>query len=148
MRKPGPNQWLVLSALMKLEKTHGRSEFLMREILDQIWDEWFNPKCGIGNGSDHRLDLVRRAASGEKGAMQALKIAHDNDLRLVVRHHAIKRRHTTRPWAHAIERIHPSRCFRLLEMAGLIERFGDGQSRKVKLTDEGRRTAGRHALTD
>jgi hypothetical protein len=148
MKRPGPNQRLVLSALMKLEDTHGRDTFLMREVLDQIWDEHFIPTCDSEHGSEHRLDLMRRAAGGEKGAMQALKIAHGSELHLAVRHRAIKRRPTTRPWARAIEQVIPSRCFRLLAEAGLIERLGDGTSRKVKLTDEGRRTAGRHTLTD
>ena len=148
MRKPGLSQQLVLSALMKLEDMHGRDAFLVREVLDQIWDEQFNPTAGIEHGSEHRLDLVRRAAGGEKGAVQALKMAHESALHLVVRHRATKRRPTTRPWARAMELIVPSRCFRLLAEAGLIERLGDGQSRKVKLTDEGRRTAERHSLTD
>ena len=147
MRKPGLSQQLVLSALMKLEDMHGRDAFLVREILDQIWDEQFHPTAGIEHGSEHRLDLVRRAADGEKGARQALKVAHESELRLAVRHRATTRRRTTRPWARAMEQIIPSRCFRFMEEAGLIERLGEGQSRKIRLTDGGRRTAARHALT-
>ena len=147
-RRPGPNQRLVLSALLKLEAMHGRDAFLMRDVLDQIWDKQINPTCDSNHGAEHRLDLVRRAAGGEKGAMQALKIAHESALRLAVRHRVTKRRTSTRPWARAVEQINPSRCFRLLAEAGLIERWGDGPSRKVKLTDEGRRTAERHSLTD
>jgi len=148
MRKPGSSQQLVLSALMRLEDMHGRDAFLVREILDLIWDEQFNPTAGIEHGSEHRLDLVRRAASGEKGAVQALKVAHESELHLAVRHRAIKRRRTTRPWARAMEQIIPSRCFRFMAEAGLIERLGDGPSRKIKLTDKGRRTAECHALPD
>jgi len=148
MKRPGPNQRLILSALMKLEDTHGRDTFLVREVLDQIWDEHFIPTCDSEHGSEHRLDLMRRAAGGEKGAKQALKLAHERALHSAVRHRVGKRRSTTRPWARAVEQINPSRCFRLLAEAGLIERLGDGTSRKVKLTDEGRRTAGRHTLTD
>src|SRR5690348_5519512 len=103
MRRPGPNQRLVLSALMKLEKTHGQDAFLVREVLDQIWDEHFIPTCDSDHGSEHRLDLVRRAAVGEKGARQALKLAHVSELRLAVRHRVNKRRSTTRPWARAVE---------------------------------------------
>ena len=148
MRKPGSSQQLVLSALMRLEDMHGRDAFLVREVLDQIWDEQFNPMAGIEHGSEHRLDLVRRAADGDKGARQALKVTHESELRLAVRHRAIKRRPTPRPWARAIEQAIPSRCFRFMEEAGLIERLGDGQSRKIKLTNEGRRTAGRYTLPD
>jgi len=148
MRRPGPNQRLVLSALLKLEEMHGRDAFLVREVLDQIWDKQINRTCDSDHGDEHRLDLVRRAAGGEKGAMQALKLAHESALRLAVRHRVTKRRTSTRPWARAVEQINPSRCFRLLAEAGLIERLGDGPSRKIKLTDEGRRTAERHALPD
>jgi hypothetical protein len=147
MRRPGPNQRLVLSALLKLEDTHGRDAFLMREVLDQIWDLHFIPKCDSDHGSEHRLDLMRRAAGGERDAIQALKMAHESALRLAARHRVTKRRTSTRPWARTLEQINPSRCFRLLAEAGLIERWGDGPSRKVKLTDEGRRTAERHSLT-
>ena len=148
MRKPGPNQHLVLSALLKLEEMHGRDAFLVRDVLDQIWDKHFIPTCDSDHGDEHRFDLVRRAAGGEKDAIQALKLAHESALRLAARHRVTKRRTSTRPWARAVEQINPSRCFRLLAEAGLIERWGDGSSRKVKLTDEGRRTAERHSLTD
>jgi hypothetical protein len=148
MMRPGPNQRLVLSALMKLEEMHGRDAFLVRAVLDQIWDKHFIPTCDSDHGDEHRLDLVRRAAGGEKDAIQALKMAHESELRLAARHRVTKRRTSTRPWARAVEQINPSRCFRLLAEAGLIERLGDGPSRKVKLTDEGRRTAERHSLTD
>ena len=43
MRRPGPNQRLVLSALLKLEEMHGRDAFLVRDVLDQIWDKQINP---------------------------------------------------------------------------------------------------------
>ena len=148
MRRPGPNQRLVLSALLKLEAMHGRDAFLVRAVLDQIWDKQINRTYDSDHGDEHRLDLVRRAAGGERDAIQALKIAHESELRLAARHRVTKRRTSTRPWARAVEQINPSRCFRLLAEAGLIERLVDGPSRKVKLTDEGRRTVGRHTLTD
>jgi hypothetical protein len=148
MRRPGPNQRLVLSALLKLEEMHGRDAFLVRDVLDQIWDKQINPTCDSEHEAEHRLDLVRRAAGGERDAIQALKMAHESALRLAARHRVTKRRTSTRPWARAVEQINPSRCFRVLAEAGLIERLGDGPSRKVKLTDEGRRTAERHSLTD
>src|SRR3954465_1232828 len=137
MKRPGPNQRLVLSALMKLEDTHGRDTFLMRDVLDQIWDEHFIPTCDSEHGSEHRLDLMRRAAGGEKGAMQALQIAHGSELLFAVRHRAIKRRPRTRPWARRREQFIRSRCFRLLAEAGLVERLGDGTPRKVRRTFEG-----------
>jgi len=133
---------------MKLEEMHGRDAFLVRAVIDQIWEKHFIPTCDSDHGDEHRLDLVRRAAGGEKDAIQALKMAHESELRLAARHRVTKRRTSTRPWARAVEQINPSRCFRLLAEAGLIERLGDGPSRKVKLTDEGRRTAERHSLTD
>jgi hypothetical protein len=138
MGKLSPTQQLVLSALVTLESEQGANEFLVREVLDQIWHEQFNLNSRGGEEPEIRRELVLQAAQGEKDALRALKISHANDLRAVVRARATKRGHTTRPWARALEGINPSRCFLLLAKAGLIERSRSGRFHKIRLTDKGR----------
>ena len=138
VRKVGPNQLLVLCALAELEKAHGRDAFRVGQVLDQIWDDHFNLSRNAGDEPDRRVHLLERAAHGEKDAVKALKITADSQLRVAVRARATKRRHTARPWARALERLNPPRCFRLLAEAGLIERMRDGRLQMISLTDEGR----------
>ena len=139
----GPNQWLILSALAALEAKHGASDFIVEKVLDRVWHENFNLANECGGETELRSDLIRRAAGGEKDAAKALKISADSDLRVIVRHRAAKRQRVMRPWARALERMNPSRCFRSLEQNGLIERSRNGRSQVVRLTDEGRRVAAR-----
>ena len=138
--KLGPNQRLILSALAALEAKCGPKEFLVQEVLDWLWHEKFKLQRAADFVDDPRTNILTRAAHGEKYALQALRIDDATNLRLVVRSRGMKRRSVSRPWARALEHINPSRCFRVLAGAGLIQRDRRGSLCSVKLTELGRTT--------
>ena len=141
-----PNQRLVLFALAAVDKELGPGPHAVAAVIDRIWQ---NQLALHGDLEDPEVQasLVVRAAAGDQGARQTLRICEALHRRTVARIRAHKRSRTKRVWGKAIDAINPTKSFRRLASYGLIERSIRPGSSMVALTEKGRQFASRFFYT-